>query len=175
MPVPILNTLLQLGTSSAATSGGAVGSGSAIGGGGIFNQLSGLLKKGGIAEVEKSIAGSLNKASNIGLSIPTAFSNPQIDPGLGSKIDKSTFDFSALADSIIEQSGLGDLMKEFKTAETAETKKSAKTKETKTTVTSPTQETNKPVEKASQSREESRTNLEQLFLDLINGKLDIKL
>ncbi len=40
---------------------------------------------------------------------------------------------------------------------------------------SPTQQTNKPVEEAEQSREEGRSNLEQLFLDLINGELDIKL
>lgn len=46
--------------------------------------------------------------------------------------------------------------------------------ETKKTDTSPTQQTNTPVREATKSREEGRTKFEQLFLDLVNGKLNIK-
>jgi len=177
MPVPILATLQAIGASSAATGGGAVGAGSAIGGagGGIFGQFSNLLndKLPGIDKAQKSITGSLNKAANINIS-PASFTPPQIDPGLVGSIDRSTFDFAKLADSIIEQSGLKDLMGELDVAKTTETKKTTSTKKTDSGTT-PTQGTNKPVEKADQSREENRTNLEQLFLDLINGKLNIKL
>ncbi len=175
MPVPVLNTLLQLGSTSAATGGGAVGSGSAIGSGGIFNQFSSFLsdKKGGIDKARASVAGNLNKATNINIG-PAAFASPQIDPSLVASINKSNFDFTQLADSIIDQSGLKDLMTEFKSAKTTKTKETTSTEETAGDKT-PTQKSDKPVEAAKQSREEGRTNLEQLFLDLINGKLDIKL
>ena len=179
MPVPVAATLAAIGKSSAATGGAAVGSGSAIGsgGGGIFGQISEQIKSKlpGLDKAQQQVQNSLNIASNLGLSIPSTFSTPEIDPGLGGAIDKSVFDFAGLADNIIEQSGLKDLINELQPAKTTETEETAKTKETAAADTTPTQGANKPVEKAGQSREEGRTNLEQLFLDLINGKLDIKL
>ena len=144
--------------------------------GGIFDQIKLAINKNlpGLEDTQTRVQNSLNVASNLNLSNPPAFATPQIDPGLVASIDKSVFDFSELAKGIIEQSGLKDLISELKSAETTETKKTTTgTKET-TKDTTPTQKSNKPVEAAKQSREEGRTNLEQLFLDLINGKLDIK-
>ncbi len=161
MPVPAKKTLEAINASK----------------GGIFSQISDAIGENlpGLDDVQARIGSSLNRASNLGTSIQPTFAPAQIDPGLVPSIDKSVFDFSKLADSIIEQTGLKDLIGELKSAKTTETKKS--TTETKKTASdsTPTQGTNKPVEKAKQSREEGRTNLEQLFLDLINGKLDIKL
>ncbi len=57
-----------------------------------------------------------------------------------------------------------------------EEKQEEKTSSTeKKTDSAPTQTTEKPVEEAAEERDAGQSNLEKLFLDLINGKLDIQL
>ena len=145
----------------------------AQGGGGIFSKIGEKIKKN-IGEVQANVQSGLGVAANLNPVIP-AFAPPQIDPRIVSSIDKSVFDFSELAKGIIEQSGLKDLIGELQSAKTTKTEKTTTDTKQTTNDTTPTQKSNKPVEAAKQSREEGRTNLEQLFLDLINGKLDVKL
>ncbi len=172
MTIPI-SSIIQLGSAAGASGGAAGGAGGLLGGfGEIFSPITDKLTGENFKKTQARLAGNLNTAKNIGLSIPTNLPNPEIDPGLGSKVDTSVF--AQLADSIIEQSGLGDLMKQLKPAETADVKKTTGTKKTDTASdASATQATAKPVGKAKQSREEGRSNVEQLFLDLINGNIDI--
>lgn len=145
----------------------------------FFNQISDAIDKNlpGLDKVQSKIQNSLNIASNIGFSTPPTFAaQQQIDPKLTDIFNSSvTNEVVKIAESIIKQSGLEDLIGGLTSSKTSETKKATTDTKQTSSDTTPTQKSNKPVEEAKQSREEGRTNLEQLFLDLINGKLDIKL
>jgi len=126
-----------------------------------------------LSNFNQNTQNSLGRASNLTLLPPSvggalsiAPSAPLSSSGLGDEIIKQ-----AGVEKIAELLGIGGEEKttDKKTSETT-TKTVSKDKSA-----SPTQGTNKPVEAAEQSREEGRSKLEQLFLDLINGKLDVKL
>ena len=125
-----------------------------------------------LSNFSQNTRGGLGKASNLTLLPPSVGGALSIAPS-------APLSSSGLGDEIIKQAGIGKIAEllgiggEEKTTD----KKTSKTT-TKTTLkdksASPTQGTNKPVEEAEQSREEGRSPLEQLFLQLINGELDIK-
>lgn len=118
--------------------------------------------------------GSLGLASNLNLSagsipggLAIAPSAPLAQPKqLGDEIIKQ-----AGIEKIAELLGIGGAEK----ADEKEVKAEEGPAADAASKATPTQQTNKPVEQAQQSREEGRSALEQLFLDLINGKLNVQL
>lgn len=180
----------------------------------IFEKLGKKFEK-----AEERIAGSLNKASNLGPSIAPPLNLSPVNPGLGNAVNAGFSTQAAdVSQGIIQSLGIQELLKTLLTNEKTEIKdtpiiegtadikttsgiekpdkiKAAPVTQTpelkkqpiktsekpvttksvkKETDTSPTQQTNTPVQKATKSREEGRTRFEQLFLDLVNGELNIK-
>lgn len=101
-------------------------------------------------------------------------SNPILKAVETSEQTGTTF---GIGEQILQQLGIEKISELFNLGESdeeenKEEKTSSKKKDTDST---PTQETKKPVQEAAAEREAGRSNLEKLFLDLINGKLDVKL
>jgi len=144
------------------------------GGGGIFSLIADKVKKN-IGEVQAKVQSSLNVASNLGLDIKPAL--PSIDPNIQTAINQTfSNELPKLAESIIDTSGLKDLIKEIQGVKKSETEKAPPSDEQSDRKSStPTQASNKPVQKAEQSREEGRSQVEQIFLDMLNGKIDFNL
>ncbi len=125
--------------------------------------------KKGLSNFNANTQGSLGRASNLNLTAAP------IAGGLSIAVPPPLANIE-VGEQIIRQAGIEKLM-ELLSPEQKEEKEKKETSSTETTKseTTPTQATNKPVEKASQTREEGRSRLEQLFLDLINGELNVKL
>lgn len=180
----------------------------------IFEKLGKKFEK-----AEERIAGSLNKASNLGPSIAPPLTLSGANPN-SQNIVNAGFSTQAadVSQGIIQSLGIQELLKTLLTNEKTEIKDTPiieGTADIKTTPgiekpdkikaafatqtpelkeqpiktsekpvaaktvkkeanSSPTQQTNTPVREATKSREEGRTRFEQLFLDLVNGELNIK-
>ena len=89
---------------------------------------------------------------------PSLFADPA---GIGEQIIRQ-----AGIEAITEMLSGGGDEEQNKEKEAAPAKKKAES--------SPTQKTNKPVQKASEEREAGRSDIEQLFLDLLTGKLNVQ-
>ncbi len=83
-------------------------------------------------------------------------------------------DAAGIGDQIIRQAGIEAIAEMLRGGgdekENKEKKASPKTKKAES---SPTQKTEKPVQKAAEEREAGRSDIEQLFLDLLTGKINV--
>ncbi len=154
------------GGSAAAAGGGAAGSAIPL----IGPFVDRFSKN--LDDVIEKVSRSQNIAANIDNSdVPIT---PRIQEAAGAG-GAFVNELPKLAETIIKQSGLEELIKDFKKQslpEPKEKKDATPTKENEKST--PTQGTNTPVGEAKQQRDEGRSNVEQLFLDLINGNLQIK-
>ncbi len=84
-------------------------------------------------------------------------------------------DSAGIGEQIIRQAGVEAITEMLSGGgdekENKEKKASPKKKKTES---NPTQKTNKPIQKAAEERKAGRSDIEQLFLDLINGKLNVQ-
>lgn len=108
-------------------------------------------------------SGSLGLASNLSAGISGSLL-PTLQALSGTQQPNQVAS-AGIGEQIIKTAGIEKLKEML--AEGGGDKKTAKEKAT------PTQQTNKPVEGAKKEREEGRSFFEQLFLDLINGELNV--
>ncbi len=155
----------------AGLTGGAGAAGSAGSAIPFFGQLADRFSKN-LDDVIEKVSKSQNIAANIDNSDMPVTPRIQEAAGAGGEFVN---ELPKLAETIIKQTGLADLIKGFKEQSLPEPKKQKDATPTKENEKStPTQGTNTPVGAAKQQRQEGRSNVEQLFLDLINGNLQIK-